>query len=55
MTIFMLQKQADGTWVNVQAFATYEAAEAAQKPSVPPTHALGMSSTLTLSKAYNQP
>ena len=31
MTIFMLQKQADGTWFNVQAFATYEAAEAAQK------------------------
>ena len=31
MTIFMLQKQIDGTWVNVQAFATYEAAEAAQK------------------------
>lgn len=31
MTIFMLQKQADGTWVNVQAYATYEAAEAAYK------------------------
>lgn len=31
MTIFMLQKQTEGTWVNVQAYVTYEAAEAAHK------------------------
>lgn len=31
MTIFMLQKQVDNAWINVQAFAVYEAAEAAQK------------------------
>ena len=31
MTIFMLQKQIDGAWYNVQAYASFEAAEAAQK------------------------